>query len=1178
MKRAMAVVIACVALTVLGTNASALAATREHEARAVAAKPLDHFKCYEMQGKRIGKKVRLRDQFEAQEAQLLEPRRFCNPVQKTYHDKVTSIQDRDAHLQFYRIESAQRSPTRAVVVGNQFGRYQKLEVSRPLFLAVPTQKLEPGKHAPPEGLDHFKCYAARGDHKQAVVDLRDEFHGEPEIKVGDPRLFCNPVEKTLDDEITRIQNPQAHLVCYEFEGGRFERTVHTRNQVGEGRFTVGRADLLCVPSRKLRFDLELVPGELNADDVRLAKLAALRGADARVRPPEWKGCTSPTPDFVVTGSETVVSGDEHCFPSDGTGMFGPRSDIPGLNTVDGMDVADMDGDGDNDFLACDGVTSEVYLYTQGPTGVFTPSTVASGITSGVGGSLFCTNLRVGDFNTDGMEDFVVGDNRVTKGMFVYLQGPVGTFTKVGPGLDVTWASPSGAACNCLFGLAAGDVDGDGNEDVLVLGYRGAGAGELHFYQGNGTGGMAAPVLKFDLGSDFPVVTAPTGLALFDVDGDGDLDVLAGGSGDGSHYVYTNDGAGNFTAPPGPVFNLQNYSGADAYDFDGNGDEDLVLVDWTTRRLVYVENLGGTLAAPVAAGALDGASIGVGAPEPRVPVTEGLDHFKCYRTEGTEPVDVQVFLQDQFGDTNGLVLEAVRFCNPIQKIHDDQVTRVKNRHAHLTLYRLDVDRDVPRRVVNVSNQFGKEQRIEVAEPLFLAVPTQKRFPGAHPAPKGLDHFECYRADGKPLEAVVDLKDQFHSEPQVKVYAPFALCNPVEKQYGDVMTEVQHPDDHLMCYRIERRPFETQVRVRNQFGDESFSAQDADVLCVPSRKTSPSQDPNITQMCGDRDAVDFDGGMVAPGDPGTGLLQQNPDATWPDGRPRRPCGQYVPIDGFLPSTGVKRFRIAYRPHTDPVPLLGTAPGIHTKWILRDRSVTPSCKANAANVLETTGPQAWMDADAYLEAKLGGPSTDWCPNSGLRLAVWDTANHDGLGPPDKDGHYVMWLEWEDTASVLHREPFEHHLQLDNTLPNLNDLLVTLQDGTTPVGACGEAPEGEHIFKVYADFEDDFYWSYRLRVRGGNPPKTVTYGWHNYYDGTSFVANTDKTGTTPPGSTVFLRDVDMNDFGASFTDCCYLLELFVRDAAIRHSFNNQVANETTGGYWDDVSKFITFSAAPAP
>jgi hypothetical protein len=228
--------------------------------------------------------------------------------------------------------------------------------------------------------------------------------------------------------------------------------------------------------------------------------------------------------------------------------------------------------------------------------------------------------------------------------------------------------------------------------------------------------------------------------------------------------------------------------------------------------------------------------------------------------------------------------------------------------------------------------------------------------------------------------------------------------------------------------------------------------------------------------------------------------------------------------------------------------------------------------------------MDAADYLDAKLGGPSTGFCANSGLSLAVWDTNNHQGLGPTDKDGHYVLWLEWEDNSSVLHKEPFEHNVQLDNTLPVINDLKVTLPDGTTPVDACGSAPKGQSIFKVYGDFEDDpppladgYYWNYRLRVRGGNPPASVSYGWHNYYDGDAPVANTDETGTTPDGTTVLLRNINMTDLGASFTDCCYVLDLWVRDAAIRHNFvNNNWTNDSSGssGWWDNA--FITFAAAP--
>jgi hypothetical protein len=306
-------------------------------------------------------------------------------------------------------------------------------------------------------------------------------------------------------------------------------------------------------------------------------------------------------DFVVTGSE---SGGEHYFPSNGDGTFGARSDIPGLGTVDGLDVADLDGDGDNDFLVCDGTTGETYLYRNDGAGAFTTSVVATGVTPGG----FCTNLRIADFNGDGRSDFVVGDlasggNRV----FVYLQTTSGAFAKVTPGLDVAWN-----AVGSVFGIAAGDVDGDGNQDVLLLSYTGAASGEVRLYEGNGTGAMAAPTLLFNVHADFNT-GSPTGLALFDSDTDGDLDIVAGGSGGGEHYVYANNGSGVFTKPTGVAFDVNNFTGVDAFDADGDGDHDLVAAAWSGLKLYLVTNQGGTLAAPQEIGDLAGASIGVGAP-------------------------------------------------------------------------------------------------------------------------------------------------------------------------------------------------------------------------------------------------------------------------------------------------------------------------------------------------------------------------------------------------------------------------------------------------------------------------------------------------------------------------------------------------------------------------------------
>ena len=163
-------------------------------------------------------------------------------------------------------------------------------------------------------------------------------------------------------------------------------------------------------------------------DLALADVGATGSSIPTVIPPTFVASQFAN-DFVVTGAESG-SGSEFYFPSQEDGTFGTRSTIVGLGSVDGLDVADMDGDGDNDILICDGGAQEVYLYTSNGAGSFAPTLIVSGVSSGG----FCTNLRVGDFNEDGTPDLVVGDNRVTNGMFVYLQTAPGIFTKVTPGL------------------------------------------------------------------------------------------------------------------------------------------------------------------------------------------------------------------------------------------------------------------------------------------------------------------------------------------------------------------------------------------------------------------------------------------------------------------------------------------------------------------------------------------------------------------------------------------------------------------------------------------------------------------------------------------------------------------------------------------------------------------------
>lgn len=340
--------------------------------------------------------------------------------------------------------------------------------------------------------------------------------------------------------------------------------------------------------------------------------------------------------------------------------------------------------------------------------------------------------------------------------------------------------------------------------------------------------------------------------------------------------------------------------------------------------------------------------------------------------------------------------------------------------------------------------------------------------------------------------------------------------------------------------------------------------------------PPREPNLQSLCGRAyPDIDFNGGRVAVGGSGTGLYFAGLGGGSPS-LPRRPCGEKVAFDGYLPPTGVDRFRVAFRPDGATPPTPGSAAGVQTSWQVKTWQwfPFPGCYYNSTLSTDADG---WMDASDFLDARDGWP----CTNPAMQLAVWDSK---ALGAPDKDGHFVVWLEW-DNGSSLEREPVEHHVQLDNTKPVIapfpNGLQVRLPGGGANdlVPACGEAPAGTSSFEIWSQFADDYYWNFRLRLRGGLPPASAGYGPHNYFDptdGAPGLKNTDDTGTIPDLNTVHVRNIDMTDLGDSFQDCCYVLDLWVRDAAIRHTFSGKVVNDASGSGSFQANAFVTFAAGP--
>ncbi|MGY0715198.1 Ig-like domain-containing protein, partial [Azospirillum argentinense] len=138
-----------------------------------------------------------------------------------------------------------------------------------------------------------------------------------------------------------------------------------------------------------------------------------------------------------------------------------------------------------------------------------------------------------------------------------------------------------------------DIDGDGDLD-LVTGNSGA---SVRFYRNDGT--TAEPSFTFIGTNPFGISNTPYGTPTFvDLDGDGDLDLLLG-QGQGNTVVYRNVGtttAPSFTMVGTNAFGIGQvgggYAKATLWDLDGDGDLD-VLFGGNDGSLTMYRNVGTT---------------------------------------------------------------------------------------------------------------------------------------------------------------------------------------------------------------------------------------------------------------------------------------------------------------------------------------------------------------------------------------------------------------------------------------------------------------------------------------------------------------------------------------------------------------------------------------------------------
>ncbi|MGD1699911.1 FG-GAP-like repeat-containing protein [Dapis sp. BLCC M229] len=248
--------------------------------------------------------------------------------------------------------------------------------------------------------------------------------------------------------------------------------------------------------------------------------------------------------FVATSG--YYGGPNKVWFNDGSGNFTDSGQSLGNNVSDGVNLGDLDGDGDLDAFVANysyyqGSTSQVWI--NNGAGVFTAGSTVN--TSG-----YTEDVTLGDLDGDGDLDAFVVTGESDE---VWINNGSGTFTNSGQSLGNSSSEE----------VALGDIDGDSDLDAVVASPGGNGVVWLN----NGSG-------TFTNSGQSVGNVATQGVELGDVDLDGDLDIALANTA-GSNTVLVNDGSGTFT-DSGQSLGSSSNSNIQLGDLDGDGDLDRFL--------------------------------------------------------------------------------------------------------------------------------------------------------------------------------------------------------------------------------------------------------------------------------------------------------------------------------------------------------------------------------------------------------------------------------------------------------------------------------------------------------------------------------------------------------------------------------------------------------------------------